>query len=110
MDVRLKGRRCVGEAERHDHVFEQAIPGLEGRLPFISFLNSNIVIAPSYIKFGEIPGSLEASHNIRYQWEGVSVFDHDLVQLSVVLYETKLPSFFLIKKTGEDRGDLDGRI
>jgi hypothetical protein len=40
MDISLKRSRGISKAEGHDYVFEQAVPGLECRLLFITFLNA----------------------------------------------------------------------
>ena len=43
---RLEGGGTVRKAEEHDQGFEQAVVGLEGGLPLISFLYPDVVKAP----------------------------------------------------------------
>jgi len=40
--------------KEHDKRFEQALVHLEGRLPLISILDSNIVVSPLDVQFGEV--------------------------------------------------------
>jgi hypothetical protein len=53
MNVGLKGRWSVSEAKGHDYVFEQAIPGFEGRLPFVSFLDPQPMVCVTKVKLSE---------------------------------------------------------
>jgi hypothetical protein len=46
----LKGRGRVGKAEEHDCQFKEAFTCFEGGLSFVSLLDSDIVVAPSYIE------------------------------------------------------------
>jgi len=49
----LEGGGGVGEAEEHDHQFIQSFIRDEGSLPFITLLDTHVVVAPSNIKLGE---------------------------------------------------------
>ena len=49
----LKGRRGIGHSEEHDSGFIESTVGDEGGLPLVPFLDSNIVVSPSYVKLGE---------------------------------------------------------
>ena len=44
VDIRLKRSRGISKAKGHNHVFKQAIPGLECRLLFVPFLNAQPVV------------------------------------------------------------------
>ena len=54
----LKCRRSIAETEKHDCGFIEAEGSNEHCFPLIFFLNANVVISPSYIKFGEEGGIL----------------------------------------------------
>ena len=43
----------VGEAEEHDSGFRKAFVGDEGSFPLVTIFDSDIVIAPSDVEFGE---------------------------------------------------------
>ena len=53
--------------------------GPEGSLPFISIFHSDIVKSLTYIKFGEVPGSLQLIDEFRDEQEWVLVFDGDCI-------------------------------
>ena len=53
----MEGGRRVGESEEHDRGFEEAPVGVEGCLPFVPFLDPNIIIPPTNIQLGEDPRS-----------------------------------------------------
>ncbi|EGN91456.1 hypothetical protein SERLA73DRAFT_67371, partial [Serpula lacrymans var. lacrymans S7.3] len=45
----LEGRWRVGKSEKHDKGFKQAAIGPESGLVFVSFLDSDVVVSPSYV-------------------------------------------------------------
>ena len=51
--ISLKGGGRIGHAEEHDGGFIESSVSDEGSFPLVAFLNSDIVISPSYIKLGE---------------------------------------------------------
>ena len=58
---------------------------MEGRLPFISGLDTYIIETPSDIKFCEVPGSAELGDELGDEREGVPVLDGYSVQRAIVL-------------------------
>ncbi len=44
IDVTLKRGWCVGQSKRHDLIFKVTIAGLEGRLLFIAFSDSHLIV------------------------------------------------------------------
>src|ERR1700677_2078563 len=56
---RLEGRWRVTEAKEHDCGLEESILCFECRLMFVSFFDSDVVISPTHIEFGEDRGSAE---------------------------------------------------
>jgi len=102
---RLEGGRTVCEAEQHDKGLVQAAVGLEGGLPFVSFLYLDIVEAPSDVQFHEVLGSAELRNQFRNQREWVLVFHGHGIQRMVVLYQAEF-SVLLFNK--EDRSGHQG--
>jgi hypothetical protein len=47
---RLEGSWGVSKAKEHDSWFEEAFVGDEGCLPLVLFLDTNIVVSPSYVE------------------------------------------------------------
>jgi hypothetical protein len=63
---RLKGGRTVTKSKEHYSGFKKTERCDECTLPLVVFLDSNIVISPSYVKFGEQGGVL---HVIDEFWD-----------------------------------------
>src|SRR6266404_5115677 len=80
--------------------FEQSYWGFEGGLPLVSFFDSDIVVPPSYVEFGEEGSALELLQDRFDQGERVVVADCLFVQFSVVLDGSELPIFLFNKKEG----------
>jgi len=55
----LEGSGAVGHAKEHYQGFEQASIGLEGCLPLISRLDTDVIETPTDIQLGEVSGSGE---------------------------------------------------
>ena len=56
---KLKGGRRVAESKKHYGGFKESFVGFEGRFPLISIFDTDIVISPSDVQFGEIFGAFE---------------------------------------------------
>ncbi|KAG5336756.1 hypothetical protein C0989_011889 [Termitomyces sp. Mn162] len=70
----LKGGRAVGESKEHNKQLEQSPVGLEGSLPFVSFLDMHVVVAPLDVQFSEVSYTLEVVDELGDEGEGVAVF------------------------------------
>ena len=64
----LESGRSIAEAKGHNQWFKEAKRAFEGCFPFIAFTDANIVIAPSYIKFGKEASTLELVDEFRDKW------------------------------------------
>ena len=95
----------IGHAEEHDSGFVESSVGNEGSFPLVTFLDSDIVITPSYIKLGEDLGISEFVNEVRDQREGVCILDSMTVKVSVVLAGSKASILFLDE---EERRSLRG--
>ena len=52
----LEGGWAVGEAKEHDQGFEEAPIHSEGGFPLVSFLDSYVVVSPTYIELRKVLG------------------------------------------------------
>ena len=50
----LESGWSIAKAKEHNHWFKQAKRGDEGYLPLVQFLDANVVVSPSNVKFGEV--------------------------------------------------------
>ena len=88
----------VGEPKVHNTWFEEPSICDEGSLPLVFLLDSNVVIASSYIELREDTGSFQLIDDVSCKWKGVAILDCDLVKLSVVLYKMKVSVLLLHKE------------
>ena len=77
----------------------------ESSLPFVSFLNSDIVVSPPEIDLCKVLRSFEFIDELRNEWEGVVVPNHVLVQIPVILHH---PFSSILLQHEEYRGSLFG--
>src|SRR5258708_27224996 len=82
----LEGSWQVAQSKEHDeHLEESSVCG-EGHLPFIPFLQLDIVEAPTEVQGGEPFRIVQPGEHVRDQQKWVGVLHCDLVQLPVVLH------------------------
>ena len=101
----LKGGGRIGHAKEHDGGFIESSVGDEGSFPLVTFLDSDIVISPSYIKLGEDLGVFKFVDEVGNQGEGVCISDSVTIEISVVLARSETSILFLDE---EKRGSLGG--
>ena len=70
----LEGCRAVCQTKEHHQGFEQPPVRVEGSLPFVPIPHSDIVIPPSDVKFGEVPGHSEGLDEVIDEGKWVLVF------------------------------------
>ena len=83
--VTLEGCRGVGETKEHDRWLEESLISSESCLPLITFLDPDVIITPSDIKFGKEARVLGLVNEFLDQWQGVLVLDRHVIELSVIL-------------------------
>ena len=93
------------KSEKHDGWFKQPERGDEGGLPFVTILDSDVVIAPVHIEFSEDGELAEVIDKIRDEGQGVCVLYSVLVKVSVILNQSEF-SILLFDK--EEGGGLRG--
>ncbi|KAF9804966.1 hypothetical protein IEO21_09270 [Rhodonia placenta] len=76
---RLEGRRGIGEAEEHHQGFVQSPVSYEGRLPFFTGFDPDVVISPSDIELRKERSTAELIHHLGYQRQRIVIFDSDRV-------------------------------
>ena len=89
MDIRLKRGRGIGKAKGHDHVFKQAIPGLECRLPFITNGHSYLVVTATKINFREYGCTTKFIQHIIQSWNRVHISNGDGIDGATIHAKTK---------------------
>jgi hypothetical protein len=85
----LEGGWGVRETKEHDCWFEKSFVGDECGLPFVSFLDSHIVVSPSDIHLCKILRLLEFIEEVWNPGEGVSVSDRSFVEFAIILTWSK---------------------
>ena len=68
--------------------------------PFITFLDSDIIVSPLEIHFGEHLSPFELIDKLENERKGVVIFNHVLVQIVIVLYHTLFPILFGYEEHG----------
>jgi len=89
----LKGSGGIGQSEEHDRWFEEALWGEECRFPFISLFDTNIIVSPTYVKFGEEGAAGETINSLGNERGDIPVLLGLLVDRSVVLDQAELSVF-----------------
>ena len=84
----LEGGGSVTESKEHDSGFKESHGGDESGLPLIFFLDANVVISPTNVKFGEQGGFFHVVNELRDQEERIGISDSVGVQVAVVLTGT----------------------
>ena len=79
--------------------------GDKGGLPLVSFLNSDIIVSPLYVKLGEDLGVFKFVNEVGNQGEGICILDSMAVEVSVILARLEASILFLNE---EERGSLGG--
>ena len=100
----------VAKSKEHDSGFEGSVMAYECGLPFVSFLDMDVVISPLEINLHEVLRSLEPVDELGNEWERVVVLNCVLVQIPVVLHH---PFLAVLLWYEEYRGgclDLDKQI
>src|SRR5258708_6667884 len=82
----LEGSWQVAQSKEHDKQLKESSVHGEGHLPFIPFLQSDIVEAPTEVQGGEPFCITQPGEHIRDQWKQVGVLHCDLIQLLIVLH------------------------
>ena len=101
----LEGGERIGHAEEHDGGFIKSSVGDEGGFPLVAFLDSDIVISPSYIKLVEDLGVFKFVNEVRNQGEGVCISNSMAIEILVVLARSEASILFLNE---EERRSLGG--
>src|SRR5882762_463295 len=81
----LKSSGGVAKAEEHNQRFKHPTIGLKSGLPFVAFLNSDVVVSPSDVELTKDLCILQFVRYVRNKGEGILVFDGEVVELAVVL-------------------------
>jgi hypothetical protein len=81
----LEGGWAVSETEEHHQRFEKSSVGAECSLPFITFLNVDIVVPPADIKLGEVACASETIDKVGNEWKWIDILDSLCIECAIVL-------------------------
>ncbi|KAI0289615.1 hypothetical protein B0F90DRAFT_1657115 [Multifurca ochricompacta] len=96
----LKGGRRVGEAKEHDVWFKESLIGFKRRFALISFLNSDVIVSPSDIHFGEHRLVPHGVNKFRDEGKWIGILYGVGIYSSVVLNGSKFSIFLLDEEEG----------
>jgi hypothetical protein len=85
----LEGRWCVTKAEGHDKWFVKAERALEGRFPFVTFADTDVIVTPADVKLCEVARALEFIDEFRDERKRSGVLDCNIVEGAIILNRTK---------------------
>ena len=94
----LEGGRGIGETEEYYSWFKESLMSDKSGFPLMSVLDSDIVISPTDIKFGEDLCPLEFINEVRNEWEGVCVADCVFINVVVILIGAEATVLLLNKE------------
>jgi hypothetical protein len=86
----LECHRGVSETKKHHGGFEESLWGKEGGLPLIPWLNSDVIVPPADIEFGEESAATEVVDGLRDQGRNIVVLLCPFIHGLIVLYQAQL--------------------
>ena len=96
----LEGGRGIGKMEEHYSWFEESFMSDESSIPLVSILNSDIVVSPLNVKFGEDFCPLEFINEVGNEWKGVCIMDCVFVNIAVILTRAEVTILLFNKEEG----------
>src|ERR1700722_13526419 len=90
----------ITEAEEHDKGFKTPAIRDEGRFPFVTFLDPDIVISPANVELRENLRVFDLIYEFRDQGEGVTILHGQGVELPVILDRSKVTRLLLDEEEG----------
>ena len=91
----LEGGQTVCHAKVHYSWLKQSSVRDNSSLPFVTFLDKNVVIPPPDIKFGEVLCLCQSIDYVCCQGEWIPICNGDFIKSAIVLDEPKFSIFFL---------------
>ena len=103
----MEGCGAVCESKVHYQWFKKSALCPESSFPLVTFLDADVIVAPSDVQFCEVPRAAKSVNEVVNKRKGVSVLDSDLVQSAVILDESEAAVLFLDEKDwGSCKGNL----
>jgi len=87
IDVSLKSRRSVSQAERHDKVFIMTVMRTERRLPPVRLFDTYAVVRILEVHAGVVLCSHQPVKDLAYQRQWITILDRYKVEPTVVYTE-----------------------
>ena len=97
VDVTLEAGRCIGKTKRHNLVLKMTVLSLKGHLPFITFLNSHLIIGAGEVQLGKSLCTFQSIKRFTDEWERIPILDGEVIKTSVVNIKSKALIRFLVK-------------
>ena len=97
----------VADAEEYDNWFKESFVSIEGCLLLVAVFDTNDIVPPTDVKFGEVVSVFQLVHEIRDKEEGVGITDGVFIEILVVLAGAKF-SIFLFNKERRCLGGIGG--
>ena len=98
LNATLETSWCVGQAERHDEVFEKSPSCPESRFPFVSFGDWYAMIGPLQVHFCKDFGRGELIKENVGGRNGVPILERNGVESTIVNAKLKFASFLWYKE------------
>ena len=76
----------------------------KGPFSFITHMNANVVIAPSYVKLGKIVTPAKSIYYVIHEWQWSSIRNSDSIQALIILNQSQFPIFFLYEEHWRGQG------
>jgi len=89
----LEGSGRVSQSEEHNRWFEEPFGSKECRLPFVAFFDTDVVVSPSYVEFGEEGTPGKVVNSLGYEGGYITILLGPLVDWLIILDWTELPVF-----------------
>ena len=105
--INLKFWKVAGEFISPKNINSQFIKSLicvEHSLPFVTFLDVNVVVTPTNIHLGEDFCGRQHINQFSNEGEGITVFDHSVIEFVIILCGTELSVFLFDKEEGGGHG------
>jgi hypothetical protein len=89
---------AVSETEEHHQRFEESSVGAECSLPFITFLDTDIVVPPVDIKLGEVACASETIDKVGNERKRIDILDSLCIECAIVLDKSERSILLLNKE------------
>jgi len=94
----LEGGWAVSETKEHHQWFKKRSVGAEHGLPFVTFLDMDIIVPPADIELGEVACAPKTIDKVRNEWKRIDILNRLCIECPVVLDQSERPILLLNKE------------